>query len=75
MPLVANRSAIAYWSASRTLMTTVPATAMAGQLDAVVGSANDTSGGLSDTEASDVAVNPTAPNPASAVTTTTPEAA
>ncbi|GAA5028473.1 hypothetical protein GCM10023317_77160 [Actinopolymorpha pittospori] len=48
--------------------------AIVGQLDAAVDSANDTSGGFSETEASEVAVKPAGPDPASAVTTTTPAA-
>ncbi|MBE1607442.1 hypothetical protein HEB94_004290 [Actinopolymorpha pittospori] len=74
IPLVANLLATECCSASRKLITMLSVAAIVGQLDAAVDSANDTSGGFSETEASEVAVKPAGPDPASAVTTTTPAA-
>ena len=53
---------------------TLSAAAMVGQLEALVDRANDTRGGSSEIDASDVAVKPTGPAPASAVMMTTPAA-
>ncbi len=72
MPLVAKVVARSCCSAPRKFTTAEPARSMCGQDEVPVPIPNDTSGGSSERELSEVAVKPIGPWPASAVTTTTP---
>src|SRR4051794_36415412 len=73
-PRVAKQPARSVWVASKKLITTVSAAASVAKLDDSLDRANETIGGLKETETTEVAVKPTGPSPASAVTTATPPA-
>jgi len=70
MPLVAKIWATSCWPSPSRCTATCGAAATVGQLDEPLSRQKETSGGRSDTEVNDVAVNPTGGSPA-AVTTVT----